>query len=169
DYYFDDIALTDGIAALELPVTFEDATLNYSFTDFGGAATSVIANPDATGANTTAMVANLNKSSGSQVWAGSFIELDAPIDFTSLQKIKLKTWSPQSGIVVKMKLENSADSNINVEVDVTNTVANGWEELTFDFTGINSSNDYQKIVVFFDFGTAGTGTDYYFDEIELTN
>ncbi len=169
DYYFDDITLTDGMAALELPVTFEDATLNYSFTDFGGAATSVIANPDATGANTTAMVANLNKSSGSQVWAGSFIELDAPIDFTSLQKIKLKTWSPQSGIVVKMKLENSADSNINVEVDVTNTVANGWEELTFDFTGINSSNDYQKIVVFFDFGNAGTGADYYFDEIELTN
>ncbi|PQJ30662.1 hypothetical protein BST92_01350 [Nonlabens arenilitoris] len=169
DYYFDDIALTDGMAALELPVTFEDTTLNYSFTDFGGAATLVIANPDATGINTTATVANLNKSNGSQVWAGSFIELDAPVDFTSLQKIKLKTWSPQSGIVVKMKLENSADANINTEVDVINTVANGWEELTFDFTGINSSNNYQKIVVFFDFGNAGTGVDYYFDEIELTN
>ena len=42
-----------------------------------------------------------------------------------------------------MKLENLLDSNINVEVDATNTVANGWEELTFDFSGVNNGNNYQ--------------------------
>ncbi|MGJ8684004.1 MAG: hypothetical protein ACSHWW_05235 [Nonlabens sp.] len=169
DYYFDDLEVTNGAPALALPLTFDNAALTYNFTNFGGATSTVIANPDATGANTTAMVGNLNKSSGSQVWGGSFIELDGPINFSSLQKIKMKTWSPQSGIVVKMKLENLADPNINIEVDVTNTVASVWEELTFDFTGINNANNYQRLVVFFDFGNAGTGADYYFDEIELTN
>jgi hypothetical protein len=41
---------------------------------------------------------------------------------------------------------------MNIEVDATSTIANGWEELTFDFPGIVSSNNYQRVVVFFDFG-----------------
>jgi hypothetical protein len=37
------------------------------------------------------------------VWAGSTIELAAPIDFST---VKNESWSPKAGIVVKMKLEN---------------------------------------------------------------
>jgi hypothetical protein len=33
---------------------------------------------------------------------------------------------------------------MNIEVDATSTIANGWEELTFDFPGIVSSNNYQE-------------------------
>ena len=68
-----------------------------------------------------------------------------------------------------MKLENAADGNINVEIPATNSVAGGWEELTFDFTGVNNANNYQRVVVFFDFGQNGTGADYYFDDIKLSN
>ncbi len=169
NYYFDDIMLTDGQEELKLPVTFENSNLNYSFLNFGGANTDVINNPSQTGINTSTKVGRLVKNSGSEVWAGSFIELDVPIDFSSLQKIKMKTWAPQSGIVVLMKLENLNNPSINVEVPVTNTVANSWEELTFDFTGINNANQYQRVVVFFAFGTSGTGASYYFDDIQLTN
>ena len=86
-----------------------------------------------------------------------------------MQKIKMKVWSPQSGIVVKLKLENLATPSINTELDATTTVANGWEELTYDFTGIVNANNYQRVVVFFDFGNPGAGTTYYFDDIKLSN
>jgi len=81
----------------------------------------------------------------------------------------MKVWSPQAGIVVKLKLENFSNSNINTEKDATTTVANGWEELTYDFTGVVNANNYQRVVVFFGFGASGTGLDYYFDDIKLSN
>jgi hypothetical protein len=133
------VALSGGAATTEyvqnvvisnpilLPIDFESATLNYAFTNFGGANSTVVNNPDVSSGNGSAKVAQLNKINGSEVWAGSFLELGTPIDFSTLQKIKIKSWSPQAGIVVKMKLENLTNSNINTEVDVVNTVANGWE------------------------------------------
>jgi plastocyanin len=154
---------------LLMPVDFESATLNYGFTNFGNAFSSVADNPSATGINTSAKVGHLFKSAGSEVWAGSFLELSEPIDFSSLHQISVKTFCPVSGITVKLKLENLANSNINIERDVTNTVANGWENLTFDFSGIDNANAYQRVVIFFDFNNAGTGADYYFDDIQLSS
>ena len=139
-----------------------------TFTVFGNiAATEVIANPDPTGKNTTANVAKLTKTAGSEVWAGTFFETTTPLDFTNFSKISMKTWSPKSGAVVKMKLENS-DASITHEVDMNTTAANEWEELTYDFSAAPTAN-YVRIVVFFDFGNAGDGSSYYYDEINLVN
>ncbi|MBL0356238.1 MAG: hypothetical protein IPP72_04820 [Chitinophagaceae bacterium] len=167
DYFFDDIELTSGADQLVLPLTFQSSTLTYTFTGFGNASAEVINNPDPSGINTSTKAGALTKASGAEVWAGSFIELASPIDFSSLTRIKMKVWSPASGIVVKMKLENLANSNINIERDATTTVANGWEELTYDFNGVNNADNFQRLVVFFDFGNAGTGLTYYFDDIKL--
>ena len=171
--YFDQItfsAATPAPTGPELPLTFESSTLTYTFTDFGGAITTKVANPDATGGNTSATVARTVKGASgapSETWAGSFIELGSPIDFSNSQIIKIKTWSPQAGITVRLKLENLANGAIFVEQDATTTVANAWEELTFTFAGIVNANNYQKVVVFFDFGTAQSGTTYYFDDVIL--
>jgi hypothetical protein len=86
-----------------------------------------------------------------------------------MQKIKMKVWSPAAGKVVKLKLEKLSDATINIEKDATTTVANGWEELTFDFAGINNANNYQRVVFFFDFGNAGNGATYYYDDITQSN
>lgn len=169
NYYFDDIELTSGAPTVSLPLNFQSSTLTYSFTNFGGSDTTVIDNPVSGGINTSSKVGRLTKTNGSQIWAGSFIELGSPINFATMQKIKMKVWSPQAGIVVKLKLENLANNNINTELDATTTVANGWEELTYNFTGINNANNYQRVVVFFDFGNPGTGANYYFDDILLSN
>lgn len=169
DYYFDDIALTSGADQLVLPLTFQSSTLTYNFTGFGNASATVVDNPNPAGINTTTKVGALTKASGAEVWAGAFIELQSPVDFSALTKIKMKVWSPAAGITVKFKMENLANSNINIERDATTTVANGWEELTYDFAGIVNSNNYQRMVVFFDFGNAGTGATYYFDDIKLSN
>jgi len=154
---------------LLMPVDFESATLNYGFTNFGNAVSSVANNPSATGINTSAKVGQLLKPAGAEVWAGSFLELSEPIDFSALHQISIKTYSPTAGITVKLKLENLANNTINIERDVTTTVANAWETLTFDFTGIDNANAYQRVVVFFDFGNGGTGASYYFDDIQLSS
>jgi hypothetical protein len=170
NYYFDDVELTTGAESLVLPLTFQSTTLTYSFTNFGGALSEVVTNPNVTGINTSTKVGKFVKPNGAQTWAGSFIELTNPINFATMQRIKMKVWSPQSGVVVKLKLENLANgSTINTELDATTTVANGWEELTYNFTGINNANNYQRVVVFFDFGNAGNGATYYFDDIKLSN
>ena len=170
DYYFDDVQLTSGAEEVALPLTFQSTTLTYTFTDFGGAAASVANNPDATGINTSTKVGKLIKTNSAQVWAGSFIELGSPINFSTFQKIKVKVWSPQAGIIVKLKLENLANgSAINTELDATTTTSNAWEELTYDFTGINNANNYQRVVIFFNFGNPGNGASYYFDDIRLSN
>ena len=69
--------------------------------------------------------------------------------------------------MVKVKLEN-ADASIVYEVDVNTTVANSWEDLTYDFSTAPAA-DYVKVVVFFDFGNSGDGSVYYYDELKLTN
>lgn len=177
------VAVTGGIAKTEftqivtvsvpilivLPMNFESATLPYNFTSFGGANTVVGVNANLTGINTSAKAAALTKGNGSQGWAGSFIELTNPINFTVQKKIKVKVWSPQAGIVVKMKLENLGNNTINIEKDVTLSTANSWQEITFDFTGISVTNTFQRIVIFFNFGIPGNGAVYYFDDISQSN
>ena len=139
-----------------------------AFTTFGNIADiEVVANPDASGVNTTNTVAKMTKSSGSEVWAGAFFETASPIDLASYGKINVKTMSPTAGAIVKLKLEN-ADASITYEVDVTTTVANQWENLLYDFSAAPIA-DYVRIVIFFDFGNAGDDSMYFFDEIELVN
>ncbi|WP_417355258.1 hypothetical protein [Flavobacterium sp.] len=151
---------------LLLPIEFENNTLNYAFGDFGNATTSVVENPDPSGINISAMVGQQVKNAGAEVWAGTSLPLDAPIDFTSLNQIKVKVWSPIAGATVKFKLENLDNADINYEVDQVTTVSNEWEELTYDFSEISLDNEYGRIVLFFNFGVNGSGETYYFDDIK---
>lgn len=170
-YYFDDIELFNGASPLELPLTFENPTADYVWNNFGGANGNRIANPDMSGINTSANVGEFVKNPGSETWAGVAIPMTEPIDFSTMQQVKIKVWSPQANIPVLMKFENMNPHNtdFDIEVEVNTTVANGWEELTFDFSGINNANNYQQVVLFFNFGTSGAGEIYYFDDVELSN
>ena len=167
-YYYDEIELvndTGGSGSLGFQDFEGDAP---AFTVFGNiAAIEVIANPDVTGVNTTATVAKLTKTAGSEVWAGSFFEVDTALDLNTYSKISVKTWSPNLGAQVKLKLEN-ADASVTHEIDLNTTVTNAWEELVYDFSGAPAA-DYTRVVIFFDFGNAGDDSIYYYDEFALTN
>jgi hypothetical protein len=179
DYEIRVVALSGGTETLEyletitilnpllLPIDFENSTLNYAFTDFGNVVSSVITNPDQSGINTSETVGQSLKPVGAEVWGGTFLQLDEPIDFSSLQNMKVNVWSPVSGITVKMKIENATNPNIAAEVDLVNTVANGWETLTYDFGNADLTQEYHRVVLFFDFGNVGNDTTYYFDDIDL--
>jgi len=166
-FYFDDLRQTNTIEELALPMSFESTALNYDFVNFGGAGASVVNNPNATGINTSSKVGKMVKGAP-EVWAGSFISLANPIDFSTKKFMKVKVHSPRVGAKLLLKVENQTNGGISFEKEVATTVANAWEELTFDFTAINTANSYQKVVLIFDLGTAGDGSSnytYYFDDI----
>ncbi len=159
------VVISDIVFAYELFQDFEGTPP--IFTEFGNiGSTQVVTNPDLGGINTTNHTAQLDKAIGSEVWGGTFFELNnQAIDFGGIKKMRFKAYSPFVGKVVKLKLEN-ADASITHEVDMVTTVANSWELLTFDFVDAPEA-EYIRVVVFFDFGTIGDGTLYYFDQMEV--
>jgi hypothetical protein len=170
--YFDNIYFFTPpiVAALPtLPLDFESATIPYTFTDFAGGAATVISNPQNSTMNTSLKVGQMVKNAG-EIYAGSLIALAAPIDFSTNKTFKVKVFMPKVGAKLLLKVENQTNNNINFEKEATGTVANAWEELTFDYSTINTSNQYQKIAFIFDNGTVGDGGSnftYLFDDIRL--
>lgn len=169
--YFDNLYFYKPGASTKpsLPLNFESTTISYGFTDFGNVSSSIVNNPDATGINTSSKVAKSLKPAGAETWAGTFLTLENTIDFETSTTFKVKVYSPKSGATVKLKVENLTDGTINHEVDATTTVTDQWEELTFDFSGVNTANEYSKVVIFFDFGNGGDDSEYYFDDIKLAS
>jgi hypothetical protein len=170
-FYWDDVAMaaSGSNTTLTLPLDFESSTLNFAFTNFDGGNVTVVNNPQVGGINTSSKVARMVKGAG-QTWGGSFITLDAPINFATQKTVKMKVFSPRVGAKVLLKVENLTNGGIAFEKEVTTTVANAWEELTFDYSTINTANSYQKVVLIFDNGTAGNGSadfTFLFDDIRL--
>ena len=165
-YYYDDIQIINNGTPPSVFENFEGAP---PLLPFGNAAAEVITLDDLPSGLgiVTANVAQFSKPTGAEVWAGVTRELAAPLDLASYSKISVKTWSPKTGAVVKVKLEN-ADASIVWEVDMNTTVSDAWEELVYDFSGAPAA-DYVKVVAFFDFGVAGDDSVYYFDDYTLTD
>ena len=171
-YYWDDVKfLTTNVVpnVLALPLGFESTSLTYSFVDFGGGQCTVIANPQVSGINTSGHVAQMIKNAG-QVYGGSSITLAHPIDFSTKKTFTMKVFSPRVGANVLLKVENSINGAISYQQAVNTQTANGWELLTFDFSGIDVTQSYDKVTIIFDLGTMGDGSPnftYLFDDISL--
>ena len=171
-FYWDDVRfLTTNVVPnyLVLPLDFQSTTFGYPFVDFGGATATVVNNPNPSGINTSTKVGKMIKGAP-EVWAGSFIQLVNPINFSTLRTFKVKVYSPRIGAKLLLKVENATNGGISFEREAITTTANTWEELTFDFNAINTGNFYSKVVLIFDLGTAGNGSSnytFYFDDIRL--
>jgi beta-glucanase (GH16 family) len=172
-YYWDDLSLGDLLAQIDLPVTFDEPLVDYSLSDFEGAQTVLADDP--TGAVNT--VAATTKTVGAQFFAGTIVGKDFggfanPIPFTATETtMSVRVFSPAAGITIRLKVENAADPNLFAEMDVVTTVANAWEPLNFDFStvGIDTSVEYSKAIIFFDFvvDKPGDGATYYWDDLQF--
>ena len=175
-YYFDNIETT-RLELIKLPLTFESENINYEWAGFGGAGAGVIDNPDMSDLNTSAKVTELGKGEGSEVWAGVSLNLDEALTFENGTTVTMKTWSPEAGVPILLKFEDSdsePDANGNpsvfVEVIQNTTVAEEWEELSFDlstFEAFDENIDYDRFIVFYDFNSPGEGTSFYFDDVRI--
>ncbi|MGM1057287.1 MAG: hypothetical protein ACQEWG_15480 [Bacteroidota bacterium] len=180
-FYLDDVKMASNgePTSVALPLFFESENLSYSWSGFGGASGAVITNPDPSGVNNSAKVTELIKSVGAQTWAGISMDLDEAVNFTNGTTIKMKAWSPKEGAPVLFKFEDSQsepnqDGNPSVVVEViqNTSTSNQWEEMSFDLTSFDAFDtgaNYDRVVIFYDFGTAGDGSSFFFDDIQLTN
>ena len=187
-FLFDDIEQIFGGSQIDVPVTFEGATVNYTTTDFGGNVSSLITDPT----NGNNKVIKVIKTAQAAGWAGTTIGTAAgfatnlPFSLTD-SKMNVRVWSPDAGIRVRLKVENSNDNTQTCETEAVTTVAAGWETLEFDFAteangtaalsfGLTNGWTYNMASIFFNFdtdgATAGEKT-YYFDDVkfgpDLTN
>ncbi len=179
-FYWDDVEFIGGggitLSQIDLPVTFEDTTVDYTLTDFAGNVSSLTADP----LNAANTVARSEKTAGSQTFAGTTIGTPSgfanAIPFSLVEsRMSVDVYSPDAGIPVRLKVEDASNGAISVETEVLTTVANAWETLVFDFNSpvsgtpaLNLTNTYDKATIFFNFGTDGAtagAKTYYWDNV----
>jgi hypothetical protein len=155
-------------AFANLPLTFDDPTLTYSTVDFAGTGTALGEDPtDA--ANTVAIT---TKGDGAETFAGTVMidpVFPEAIPFTAdEQRMSVRVRAPAAGIPVLLKVE-TADASAFAELQVSTTVANEWEVLTWDFAtaGLDPNLAYERAIIFFDFGSIGDGSVYYWENVQL--
>ncbi|CAD5372779.1 exported hypothetical protein [Rubrivivax sp. A210] len=176
---FSSVVLTQ----MALPVSFDLGGIGYGLAGFGGAEDSSIAADPTNAAN---QVGRVVRAAGAEVFAGTTITattaagvqtgLAPRIPFTASDTtMTLRVWSPDAGIPVRLKVEDSGDPNKSVETEATVTTAAGWQTLSFNFASqvagtaaLNLAFNYNKPTVFFDFGRARAAAvqkTYYFDDL----
>ena len=169
-YYWDDVMMyVPTVSNLPtLPVTYDDPTINYAMVDFDGGVTTLMANPFPGGINNTANVLQMVKNAG-QVWGGSKMTLASAVDFSNGSTFKMQVYSNRVNCPVLFKLEGPGGAF--VERTAYTTVANAWQDLSWDFTGA-ASNLYTDLVFIYDLGVMGDGSanfTFYQDSIRLTS
>ena len=180
-YYWDDVQFGGGgtnLDQVDLPITFEEAaTVDYALVDFGGNASSIVEDPT----DPNNQVGKAIKTAGAELWAGTTNGgngLANAIPFTATAtKMNVRVWSPDAGTPIRLKVEDASDPTISVETEVNTSAAGMWETLEFDFsnevsgtTPINVANTYDKVSIFFNFGTTGAMAGektYYWDDVQF--
>ncbi|MDC8005150.1 T9SS type A sorting domain-containing protein [Aureisphaera galaxeae] len=165
-FYWDNLEQFDiGATVVELPFDFEGTPP--LFNDFNGSFTQVIANPDPTGVNPSANVAE-NTVPSNAAFAGVNIPVTTDVDITVEKGFRMDVWSPLAGTPVLLKLENSV-TGVNVERQVNMTTTNAWEEITFDFS-TEGGLTFNSITVFMNFNVVDPNTNiFYWDNLEQFN
>jgi hypothetical protein len=174
-FLMDDIRLTNNMptSILTLPVTFDMPGINYEVVDFGGNSSVPSADPQVPANN----VKKTTKTNGAETWAGTTIGsgFSAPIPFTATQtQMSVRVYSPAAGLRVRLKVEDRTNPARSVETEAMTQAANTWETLVFDFStpsngtaAMNLSYTYNMASIFFDFGNAGTGSIFYWDDVSF--
>ena len=165
---------------IDLPVTFEDSTINYTMSDFGANVSTLVTDPF----DPPNMVMQVVKTAQAATWAGTTIgtpagfSTDIPLSLTD-SKMTVRVWSPEAGTPIRLKVEDSNDPTHTCETESNTTVSGEWEVLEFDFinqapgtellsVGLDWGWTYNMASIFFNFGTEGSAageTTYYFDDV----
>ena len=152
-------------ATIELPITLENQSP--AFQDFNGSFTQAIANPDASGVNTSATVAE-NTVPANASFAGVNFGLDTPIDIITNKGFSMTVWSPIPNTPVLLKLEN-ATTGVNAERQANTTVTGAWETVSFDFSA-EGGLTFESVTIFMNFNVVDPASQtYYWDNLNQFN
>lgn len=154
-----------------LPFDFESYPTTSDFNNFDGGTATVedISSPQNIG-NSSSKLAKIIRDGG-QPWAGSYINLNNTLDFSTNKYLMLDVWTEAPiGTPMQIKLEQQTGSAF-FSLSTPTTVSGEWETLYWDFSQLGSSA-YDKLVFMFDINNVGDGSNlstFYFDNVLQTN
>lgn len=158
------LLLLCGAWGLHAQVTYEDFEGGAALPWIGlnGSYDGAIANPDASGINTSATVGSFTNN-GSFDFCFALTTFANTLDISENNQFKMKIWSPTAPCQALFKLEGpggpAVEKFINIEV------ANQWVEYTFDLSSGAGLTNLKTILVSFNPFVLGDNATYYFDDI----
>lgn len=129
-----------------------------------GTYNGIVPNPAVDGLNASANVGSYTKSGDDRPYSLLLAQLETPMDLSENNQFKIMVYSEVADVPMILKLEN-ADNTNNIERSQIIPVANEWVELTFDFSEKAASDDFIKVIMFFDAGNATSVNTYLFDNL----
>jgi hypothetical protein len=117
----------------------------------GGISTAVVANPDVTGANTTANCLKIGRN-GTQWWIFTGIDVnDLAISDTDTKFLSVMVYGPTTDLGVRF--DSTADDNNGtnggiIRPDVLHTGEAGWQQIIFPIVDSQTSTNFTKTTLF---------------------
>ncbi len=171
--YFDNIKLDPSTALATCPGVAPDVNIvedfdcqrNADYTAVDGSV-AVIANPDASGINTSANVGEYTRGNGSDDEITLDFEL-APLDFNASNQMKMDVWDADIPSTIEITLLDNAGIVLTT-ASATTSVGNAWEQLNFDFQDVPPTSNVSKAILSFDAGSlVDSNKVYYFDNWKM--
>jgi hypothetical protein len=148
--------------------TFLNANGDAAFGAFGNIGGNIVTNPTLDAVNSSCNVFAYTRSNGCADFAGAGTLLKVPLNFaaTTSKVFKIKVLAATELTDVTLRLEFQPFPNVNPfqERVATITEIGKWQELTFDFSNVNTGT-YQNMIIYFNRGAVCNGSVYYFDDI----
>jgi hypothetical protein len=150
---------------------FEPITMNL-FSQGTNGSLMIVANPDPTGANTSAYVAKMViGKQGRDPWAGWYATIPVKIDLTANPYVHIKVWKPRVSPTC-FKVEGGAGNSGDTYPIADATETGKWVELVWNMSTTPATGEYEKIVLIPDFENPYLGTEdvtLYFDDMYVNN
>lgn len=150
--------------------TFLTTDGSATFDAFGNIGGSIVTNPSFDGGiNTSCNVYKYEKINGCETWSGIGVELLTDLDFSvaGVDKVfTMKVLAENQITDVTLRLERLPfpDTEPSHDRVASITQLGEWQELTFDFSDVNSGT-YKSMIIYFERNTPCDGDVYYFDDI----
>ena len=151
-------------------INFNDLYISYDLIDLGDSQSDLVVDPVDSTNTVVSVLKGAVAQSGVQIASGI---VSYPLS-EALTRVSMRVYSPSIGTTVRIKLEDSSNSANSVETETLTTLAYAWETLIFDFSApvagtaeLNTNYNFDKVSVFFNYLSNGSGETYYFDDITM--
>jgi hypothetical protein len=152
----------------DLNWTFLNADGNASFDPFGNIAGGIVLNPSRDAVNNSCSAFRYDKIAGCEVWSGAGYTLNTSLDFSTMTnkvfKVKVLAETQLTEVTLLLEFMPFPNNNPFVQRTATITELGKWQELTFDFSDVNSGT-FKNLVIYFERNAPCDGDVYYFDDI----
>ena len=166
-------ATPEDLEPIALPLDFEDGDFDWDFAFFGfeGGNLSRVENPDIGDDNSSEWVGRMVKGSG-PFWAGAFMHINDPFTIDEENHFfSMKVWSPAPNVPILMKVEQQ-DGDLEYEITQNTSTSEEWEIMTWDMSGAGFTDQWDVVVLIFDFREGGEGdgsenSTWFIDDLEV--